>query len=225
MPDSKDVIGAVPSQLWLLAHPTAGVHLTPRSGLEGLADPGRHGATAGKPGVWIRRRADLALVTVMARKTAQEPLIRRVRDLYALDLPAKPRRVAAGPYAFVWAGAQRWLATAEGEDGHGFAARLRHELAGLASVVDQSDGFAVIRIGGPKARSALAKGVPVDLYPRVFAAGDVAVTAAAHIGVHLWQLDDAPAYDVAVFRSYAAAFWRWLVDSAAEFGVVVEDGG
>jgi hypothetical protein len=25
-----------------------------------------------------------------------------------------------------------------------------------------------------------------------------------------------------VFRGYAAAFWRWLVDSAAEFGAVVE---
>jgi sarcosine oxidase gamma subunit len=25
-----------------------------------------------------------------------------------------------------------------------------------------------------------------------------------------------------VFRSYAAAFWRWLIDSAAEFGAVVE---
>jgi hypothetical protein len=25
-----------------------------------------------------------------------------------------------------------------------------------------------------------------------------------------------------VFRSYAAAFWRWLIDSAAEFGVAVK---
>jgi sarcosine oxidase subunit gamma len=42
-----------------------------------------------------------------------------------------------------------------------------------------------------------------------------------HIAVHLWQLDETPAYEFAVSRSYAAAFWRWLVDSAAEYGAVV----
>ena len=50
---------------------------------------------------------------------------------------------------------------------------------------------------------------------------DAAVTTVGHIVVHLWQLDETPTYEFAVLRSYAAAFWRWLVDSAAEFGAVV----
>jgi methylglutamate dehydrogenase subunit D len=44
---------------------------------------------------------------------------------------------------------------------------------------------------------------------------------AAHIGVHFWQLDAAPTYDFAVFRSFAASFCEWLLDASAEFGVVL----
>ncbi|MBV8239440.1 MAG: hypothetical protein JOY75_01445 [Hyphomicrobiales bacterium] len=69
--------------------------------------------------------------------------------------------------------------------------------------------------------SELSQKIAVDLNPRVFTAGDAAVTTVGHIAVHLRQLDETPAYEFAVSRSYAAAFWRWLVDSAAEFGAVV----
>jgi len=40
--------------------------------------------------------------------------------------------------------------------------------------------------------------------------------------VHLWQIDDGPTYEFAVFRSFAAAFCEWLLIASAEFGVVVE---
>jgi sarcosine oxidase subunit gamma len=36
--------------------------------------------------------------------------------------------------------------------------------------------------------------------------------------VQLWQVDAVPTYELAVPRSLAAAFWHWLVESAAEFG-------
>jgi heterotetrameric sarcosine oxidase gamma subunit len=79
----------------------------------------------------------------------------------------------------------------------------------------------VLRIGGPRARAALAKGCPLDLHPRAFGPGDTAVTAIAHVGVQLWQLDDAPTYELAVPRSMAKSFWTWLSASAAEFGLAV----
>ena len=61
----------------------------------------------------------------------------------------------------------------------------------------------------------------IDLDPRAFAPGDAAVTSIAHVGAHFWQLDAAPTYEFAVFRSYSAAFWEGLVEAAAEFGVAV----
>ena len=95
---------------------------------------------------------------------------------------------------------------------------------GLAAVADQSDGRSVIRVGGPRAREALGKGVLIDLHPRAFGPGDAAVTTIAHIGAHFWQVDDAPSYEFVVSRSFAADFWRWLVAAAAEFGVNVAAG-
>ena len=64
----------------------------------------------------------------------------------------------------------------------------------------------------------MAKGVHIDLHGQVFKAGDVAMTAIAHINIHLWQVDEQPTYDLAVFRSFAVAFWEWLTAAATEFG-------
>ena len=132
-----------------------------------------------------------------------------------------PKRVEGGAISFVWAGPGQWLATTEHAAPDVFARNLRREFAGLASVTDQSDGRAIIRVGGPKARQALAKGIPVDLDSVSFGPGDTALTAAGHIAVQFWQLDEAPTYEFAVFRSFAAAFCEWLKQAGAEFGVTV----
>jgi len=42
--------------------------------------------------------------------------------------------------------------------------------------------------------------------------------------VQLWQTDDTRSYDMAIFRSVSASFWRWLTASAAEFGYDVTGG-
>ena len=59
------------------------------------------------------------------------------------------------------------------------------------------------------------------LQGHTFQPGSAALTAIALIGVQLWQVDDTPTYDLAVFRSMAGSFWSWLSASAAEFGVEV----
>ena len=144
-----------------------------------------------------------------------------MQERFSIALPLAPRRAASGEIAFVWAGPGHWLALAAHEQGHRFETTLREGLAGLASVSDQSDGRAVIRIAGPKARDALVKGIPLDLHPRAFVPGQAAATVAAHVGIQIWQLDDAPTYELAMFRGFAGSFWRWLMESSAEFGVEV----
>jgi methylglutamate dehydrogenase subunit D len=80
----------------------------------------------------------------------------------------------------------------------------------------------VLRVSGHKVRDALCKLVPVDLHPRTFRIGDVAVTVAAHIGATLWRLEDEQngnsVFEIAVYRSLADSFWSALSESAAEFG-------
>ena len=98
-------------------------------------------------------------------------------------------------------------------------------LIGHASITEQSDGRTIIRIAGPRARDALAKGLAVDLHPRAFKPGDTALTQAAHIGLQIWQLDEAPTYEIAVFRGFARSFWQFLLDAAAEYGCRIEERG
>jgi methylglutamate dehydrogenase subunit D len=194
--------------------------LVAQSALAQLALPARYGRP-GAAGVSIAQRPASALAIVIARNGTQARLAARVREAFGCELPFKPRRTAGPSVAFAWAGPHRWLANAPTIDPAIFASRLRHELIDLASISDQSDGLVLVGMRGPKARDTLAKGVPIDLHPRHFRPGHVAITTAAHIGVTLWQLDEAPTYELAVMRSYAASFWEWLVDAAAEFGLAI----
>ena len=177
----------------------------------------------GPPGVTIAERVDLGLATVMARKGQAAAL----RDAVQARLWARPPRLVAASSP-----GRRPGSSAPGRDS-GWRCRsscrtatspptLSAKLQGLASISDQSDGRAVVRISGPRARDVLAKGLPIDLDPSVFAPGSAATSVISLMGVTLWQVDDAPTYDIAVFRSLAGSFWKWLTDSAAEYGYTVE---
>jgi methylglutamate dehydrogenase subunit D len=115
----------------------------------------------------------------------------------------------------------QWLAVAEGKAALALLAKLAAGVKGLATIVDQSDGKAVLRVSGPRARDALAKGCSLDLNPRVFKLGSAATTSVALIDCVIWQVDETPTYDLAVPSSYAGSFWSWITASAAEYGYTV----
>ena len=170
----------------------------------------------------LTERVDVGLATVMARKGQAAALRDAVQAAYGLALPDSSRHVAGPQVGFIGTGPGQWLAVSERLPNGELAADLSGKLHGLASISDQSDGRAIVRIRGPRARDVLAKGLPIDLHPSVFMPGSAATSVISLMGVTLWQVDDAPAYDIAVFRSLAGSFWKWLTDSAAEFGYAVE---
>lgn len=184
-------------------------------------------STAGG-GVVATERDGLGIAAVLLRRGRAEALGQRVRERFGIELPREPRRTTAGGIAFAGTGRGAWLATRE-HGGNAFAAMLKEALGDLASVSDQSDAYAVLRLTGPRVRETLAKIVPIDVHARTFKVGTVAATVASHIGATLWRLDDgtdgSPIVEVAVFRSLAGSFWHALSDSAAEFGVVIDRAG
>jgi sarcosine oxidase subunit gamma len=200
--------------------------LTPTSALAGLLAAGRHGRPDGPPGVVIGERGQLSLVSVIARKEQAPALVALVKSAYGIELPTSPR-LAGGPMpdgrslTFIWSGPEQWLAYAESAPA--LESELAMALGRRAMVADQSDGRCVLRLSGPKARQVLAKGIGLDLDQRMFKPGDVALTMAAHVAVQIWQVDDRPSYEIAMFRSLAGSFWHWLCASAAEFGYEVKD--
>jgi methylglutamate dehydrogenase subunit D len=197
-----------------------------RPALAGVPATGRHGRSDGPAGLVVRERVDLSLASVIARKGEVDALRSLAKRAYGLDLPLAPRRVStlladARHMAFAWAGPAQWLATRDGLDE--LETELVAALGTRAMIAEQGDGRCVLRVSGPNARQVLAKGLPIDLDPRVFKPGDVALSVAAHVNAHLWQLDDAPTYEMSVMRSFAGSFWSWLEASAAEFGYEVAD--
>ena len=131
-------------------------------------------------------------------------------------------RASKNGFALIGTAPGQWLAVAEDTSALALLAKLAAALKGLATIVDQSDGKAVLRISGPRARDALAKGCSLDLHPRVFKPGNAATTAVALIDCVIWQVDETPTYDLAVPTSYAESFWSWLAASAGEYGYTVE---
>jgi methylglutamate dehydrogenase subunit D len=202
------------------------ITLTARSAIEREAAPRRHGMAEGEPGVSLREIAGLALATVIARKGEAAAAADAAKDAFGIELPTTPRRVERDGIAFLWAGPEQWLAVAgPGRPPGRFETVLVGVFVGHASIAEQSDGRTVIRVSGPRARDALAKGLPIDLHPRAFKPGDTALTLAAHIGLQIWQLDAAPTYEIAVFRGFARSFWQFLLDAAAEYGCRIEARG
>jgi len=197
--------------------------LTPLSPLAAVAVPGRYGkATGGTPPVVLKERRGLELC-VMAAFGGQESQIEdAVRNLTGLELPRGSKRVVAKGLALMGTAPGQWLAAAEDEGSRQMLDALVKHLAGHAAITAQSDSKVVIRITGARARDVLAKGCSLDLHPRVFKPGDAATTPIALIDCQLWQIDDAPSYDLAVPSSFAESFWSWLTASAAEYGYAVE---
>lgn len=163
-------------------------------------------------------RDRLSLATIISRKGKETKLAEILTGLAGVCLPATPKIVRGRKMDLVWSGHSQWLLVSEQA---GSVSQVAQELSEFAAVSDQSDARAVLRVSGDNVRDVLAKGCMIDLHPRVFQAGDTALTSIAHIGVQIWQLDDVPTYEIAVARSMAGSFWSWMQASTAEFGLSV----
>jgi sarcosine oxidase subunit gamma len=128
---------------------------------------------------------------------------------------------AGNPFAFVWSGPAQWLALGPLLS-QPVEQVLGEALGAHASIFDQSGSRRLLELHGPNVREVLAKGISIDLHPRAFKTGDAAVTTASHLGVHFWQVADAPVYRLLVVHTYFDSLWRWVAASAAEFGCDVQ---
>jgi sarcosine oxidase subunit gamma len=113
------------------------------------------------------------------------------------QLPAPGGSVVLGPDArLVWAGLDQWLLRGAA------AADLAARMAGLAAVVDQSDGWAALTLTGPDAAEALARLAPVDLSSAAFPEGRAARTELRHVACLILAAPDG--YEIHAPRSFAA---------------------
>ena len=151
------------------------------------------------------------IATIMARKGMDAAAIGGALGCAASSGPGRTRN---GRIALIGTGPGTWLAIAA-SPGKAWATELARNLAGIASVSDQSAAYVLFRIGGPKARDFLQRGAFIDLEDSAFGLGASAVTVVGHIGVIFWLADDGSSFELAVPRSFVASFRHWLDAAAA----------
>jgi sarcosine oxidase subunit gamma len=196
-----------------------------RGAWTGILSAGHFGAPG--EGVTVTAHDGLGIASLIVAEGNEPALAQAVKARFGLDLPSRPRAVRSATHALVWAGPGHWLLIAKERKG---LAEDLVALSGFATVADQSDSRAALRLSGARIRDALAKGCKLDLHPSAFSPGSAALTSIAYIGVHLWQVEDGPdvgeaTFEIMVPRSMAGSFWSWLSASAAEFGCVVAPAG
>ena len=182
--------------------------------------PGRLGRREGAPGLVLQELTQFALASVVARKGQTVQAAEASQRAFGGSPPFNPAITAGNEFAFVWSGPGHWLALGP-QATETVEARLSAGFGKHASVFDQSGSRVLLDIRGPRARDVLAKGMSIDLHPRAFRTGDVAVTTASHLAVHLWQAADDPVFRLLVVRTWFDSLWRWLAASAAEYGCEV----
>jgi sarcosine oxidase subunit gamma len=182
--------------------------------------PGRLGRRDGPPGLRLQELTQFSLASVIARKDQALQAAMAAQRACGITPPAAAA-IATGPgLAFIWSGPGHWLALGPSAT-EPVETRLGAVFGTHASVFDQSGSRVLLDLRGPRVRDVLAKGMSIDLHPRSFRTGDVAVTTASHLAVHLWQVADDPVYRLLVVRTYFDSLWRWLAASAAEHGCEV----
>lgn len=122
----------------------------------------------------------------------------------------------------LWLGPDEWLVTVPDGRESDVAQALREAAAGAhCAVVDVSHARGRIGVSGPRAIDVLHRGCHLDLHPRAFETGACAQSLLARCHVLLHRVDDTPAFDVYVHRSFLAYAWAWLADAARTYALAV----
>ncbi|MBL8836130.1 MAG: sarcosine oxidase subunit gamma [Alphaproteobacteria bacterium] len=189
----------------------------PRTILAGHLRPGHHGP-AERTGATLRERR-AALLELSARRGRAGDVAAFLREAAGLDLPPPGRAISGAEAAALWIAPATVLLVGAAAALEPVRARVPRE---IATALDQSFGYAILRLAGAAARAVLAKGCRVDLDPGAFAPGQVARTIVAQVPTILHQADAAPTFELIVPASLARSFADFLIEAAAEFGCAVE---
>ena len=182
-------------------------------GLLGATDSTHAGVRLGE-----HRLGSLVQVTAFASCIAQVGVM--LADLVNLALPGDNRFTGDTQTNLRAVGPGTWLLA----DTAGVApepAALRAALRGFATVVDLGHARTAFLLAGPAAAKTIAKFCSIDITGGAFPAGSATNTRLGHIGMTLTRLDDAPTFEILVYRGYAEHAFETLVNAGAEFGLEI----
>ncbi len=191
----------------------------PRSPLQPVWQPGRHGNLSGGAGVVLSETRPASIVQVAAWPGAERAVIAAIRAATGLSMPdGAGGGLAAGTKAAFGIAPGRFLVVdhAEGLEGE----LRRHIDADAGSVTGLSHGRTAIRIDGPKSEWVLSKLFAIDFSLTALPVGSGIATQHHDVLAQI-QRTGAMRFDLYVFRSLARSFWKTLCHSAEDVGYEV----
>lgn len=140
-------------------------------------------------------------------------------------LDATPNRVnIQGKLKIFWLRPRQWLVVTPPEKHAETLQAIENALSAMdSSVVDNSDGHTMLCLEGEKAADVIKKGCPLDIHPRVFPAGSMALTRIVHTDILLHHAKENQ-FDIYVRNSFGEYLLRWLFDAAHEYGIYIDKG-
>jgi sarcosine oxidase subunit gamma len=145
-------------------------------------------------------------------------LIPPLREIagFALGMPIN-RRIASGEIAAIRLGPDEWLLSAPESATEAVARDVAAILAGRHhALADVSHRYVGICVAGTSASDVLNSGCPLDLSPRVCTAGFATRTLLGKAEIILAKTDDAPTFEIACARSFAAYVRDFLLEATRE---------
>ena len=132
-----------------------------------------------------------------------------------LALPTQPNTASMGHQRqLLWLGPDEWLLKLRDGQGDPMESALRAALQGQhCSLVQVGSGNTTLTVRGPAAADLLSRGCPLDLHPRVFAAGALAQTHIAKAGATVLCVQAGTSFELTVRRSFADYLFRWLCEA------------
>ncbi len=173
-------------------------------------------STGGGP-LLVCERYGMGVAAVLASASMVEATRQRVAARLDLELLQGAGWSGGEGVTAIGTGPGSWLILRDNAAGD-WVDQVAEALDGVASVFDQSSGYALLRLSGSAAAAVLQKGVAIDFDRSAFPVGGAAVTVVSHVGVIVWRIEEL-CFDVAVFRSLAGSFWHWLTSAAAMSGL------
>ena len=133
------------------------------------------------------------VTSVSAYKGQEKALSMALTTSNGIAMPAPNRSTGGVKLRAIWVGPNQAFFVGE---------KLSGDLSGLASVTDQSDAWAIVRLEGVHALDVLTRLTPIDLRPSVFKKGHTAKTDLMHMMASITKTG-ANAFEIMVFRSMA----------------------
>ena len=190
-----------------------------RSPLAGYAE--RFAGVFGATGQAVSLREIPFVTQVNLRVDPKESdLLARLRATLGFELPMMPNTTSGGgDRRALWLGPDEWLLVAPEGQGEALERDVRDAMAGaVGAIVDVSANRTVLEVGGPGAIELLAQGIPIDLHPRAFRAGQCAQTLLAKAQVIIERPDKGSSFQIYVRSSFACYVADWLIDASLGLG-------